>query len=204
MHMLRSPFKSRSVTWSEHCMARCLGYLIPTGEWRIDAWYAISSGRAMPRQRVPELDSVITSELLLTIAKNFRGNLRNLHIATYASILTNYTRSEAATILDLINRRSEMRSDIEGKVPPDILNRLETALAEVENKLLTKDPLISNHLRASHQLLISYPETVHLLTDEEISNLIGAAQLHTKIEIVKATAPKTAKAAAKKASVDDF
>jgi hypothetical protein len=62
--------------------------------------------------------------------------------------------------------------------------------------------MMPSHLRASHQLLISYPETVHLLDDDEIARLISAAQIHTQIEIVKAG---TAKAGSrKKISADDL
>jgi hypothetical protein len=62
--------------------------------------------------------------------------------------------------------------------------------------------MMPSHLRASHQLLISYPETVHLLDDDEIARLISAAQIHTQIEIVKAG---TAKAGGrKKISADDL
>lgn len=87
-------------------------------------------------------------------------------------------------------------------LPADIILRLETSLASLEQALLDKDPMMPQHLRASHQLLISYPETVHLLDDAEIARLISAAQIHTNVEILKAAVPKTG--GRKKASADDL
>jgi hypothetical protein len=62
--------------------------------------------------------------------------------------------------------------------------------------------MMPQHLRASHQLLISYPETVHLLDDAEIARLISAAQIHTQIEIVKASTASAGRK--KKITVDDL
>lgn len=86
-------------------------------------------------------------------------------------------------------------------LPPDIVNKLTMALAHLEQALLAKDPMMPQHLRASHQLLISYPETVHLLDDDEIARLISAAQVHTGIEIVKLNTPRSTK---KKITADDL
>lgn len=88
-------------------------------------------------------------------------------------------------------------------IPLDILARLETSLSNLEAALLAKDPQMPQHLRESHRLLISYPETVHLLDDAQIAKLIEAAVVHTNTEIVKATAAKGRKAASK-VTVDDL
>lgn len=74
------------------------------------------------------------------------------------------------------------------KLPKEVVDRLTMNLAALEASLLAKDPQMSAHLRNSHALLVSYPETVTLLTDTEIAMLISGAQSHTQIEIVKATA----------------
>ena len=87
-------------------------------------------------------------------------------------------------------------------VPPDVMSRLTTNLAALEAALLSKDPMMPNHLRESHRILISYPETVHLLDDTEIARLIEGAVVYTKTEIVKATAAK--KKAASKVTIDDL
>ena len=102
-----------------------------------------------------------------------------------------------ATVIKVINMKDAMQTTL----PPDVVAKLTMSLASLEAALLEKDPMMPSHLRASHQLLISYPETVHLL-DDEIARLISAAQIHTQIEIVKAG---TAKAGGrKKISADDL
>jgi hypothetical protein len=95
-----------------------------------------------------------------------------------------------------------MKDAMQTTLPPDVVAKLTMSLASLEQALLEKDPMMPQHLRASHQLLLSYPETVHLLDDDEIARLISAAQIHTQIEIVKAG---TAKAGGrKKISADDL
>lgn len=87
------------------------------------------------------------------------------------------------------------------KIPGDVLAKLEMNLASLEASLLEKDPQMPTHLRAIHSLLISYPETVHLLDDSEIASIISGAEAHTNTEIVKATAAKTSR---KKVTTDDL
>ncbi len=91
-------------------------------------------------------------------------------------------------------------------VPAEIMARLEMALASLEQALIAKDPLMPQHLRQSHSLLIQYPETVNLLSDEEVASLIDAAEIHTKTEIVKAAASGKggSSARAKKVSASDL
>lgn len=90
-------------------------------------------------------------------------------------------------------------------IPPDVLARLDQSLGHLEQALLTKDPMMPQHLRNTHSLLISYPETVHLLDDAEVARLIDAAELHTKTEIVKAVAAgKSSGGSRKKVDVSDL
>lgn len=89
------------------------------------------------------------------------------------------------------------------KIPADVMSKLSMNLASLEQALLAKDPLMSQHLRSSHQLLISYPETVHLLDDSEVATLIAAAEQHTKTQIIKDTVKKGA-GTSKKLSVTDL
>lgn len=90
-------------------------------------------------------------------------------------------------------------------IPHDILSKLEMNLASLESSLLSKDPMMPQHLRNIHSLLISYPETVHLLEDDEIAKIIEGAQVHTKTEIVKATAKGTsASGSRKKIALEDL
>lgn len=78
------------------------------------------------------------------------------------------------------------------KIPQDVMNKLSMSLAGLQASLLNKDPLMPQHLRASHQLLVNYPETVHLLDDTEIAAIIDASEIHTKTQIVADTVKKSA------------
>jgi hypothetical protein len=90
-------------------------------------------------------------------------------------------------------------------IPQDIMARLEQSLGHLEQALLDKDPMMPQHLRNTHSLLISYPETVHLLDDAEVSRLIDAAEIHTKTEIVKAVAAgKSSGGSRKKVDIGDL
>lgn len=90
-------------------------------------------------------------------------------------------------------------------IPQDIMARLEQSLGHLEQALLVKDPMMPQHLRNTHSLLISYPETVHLLDDAEVSRLIDAAEIHTKTEIVKAVAAgKSSGGSRKKVDIGDL
>lgn len=90
-------------------------------------------------------------------------------------------------------------------LPQDIIARLDQSLAHLEQALLAKDSMMPQHLRNTHSLLISYPETVHLLEDHEIARIIDAAEVHTKTEIVKAVAKSKATGGSRaKVSVGDL
>lgn len=99
-------------------------------------------------------------------------------------------RQMTPSILDntFIGRLPIMQSHDFSKVPQDIYQKLDGHLSALEQALLEKDPMMKNHLRESHALLISYPETVVLLKPNEVNTLIKAAELHVQTEIVKATA----------------
>lgn len=89
------------------------------------------------------------------------------------------------------------------RIPPEQLERLQSSLLALETALLAKDPLMPQHLAASHRVLISYPETVHLLDDSEIAKIIEAQQQHTMTQIVS-DAAKGKSGGKKKVTVDDL
>lgn len=89
-------------------------------------------------------------------------------------------------------------------IPRDVMMRLQSSLASLETALLDKDPLMPQHLRNTHSILISYPESVHLLDDNEIARIIDAAEIHTKTEIVKAAATGKGAGSRKKVTADDL
>lgn len=90
------------------------------------------------------------------------------------------------------------------KLPADVVQKLQIEMQSLEAKLLAQDPEMRNHLRESHRLLISYPETVHLLSDDGVARLIQAAQQHMKVEIVKESAKGKGASSKKKVSLDDL
>jgi hypothetical protein len=91
------------------------------------------------------------------------------------------------------------------KIEQSVYSRLEQHLADLEAALLAKDPLMPQHLRSSHAMLITYPETIHLLDDGDVAKLIDAAEIHTKTEIVKASAAgKGTGTSRKKVSISDL
>lgn len=115
------------------------------------------------------------------------------------SLVWSLSKFNSTTVLKVIHMKDPGQQTT---LSPDIVSKLTMSLASLEQALLAKDPMMPQHLRASHQLLISYPETVHLLDDDEIARLISAAQIHTQIEIVKAGTSRAA--SKKKISADDL
>ncbi len=87
---------------------------------------------------------------------------------------------------------------IPATVMTDILQKMETLTAA----LLAKDPLMPNHLAAIHSTLQQYPETVHLLKDEDISTVIQASQEYTKVKILEETVKKAGTGKKKSGPVD--
>lgn len=89
------------------------------------------------------------------------------------------------------------------RIPPEQLERLQAALLSLESALLAKDTRMPQHLAASHRVLVSYPETVHLLDDAEIAKIVEAQQQHTMTQIVS-DAAKGKSGGKKKVTVDDL
>lgn len=164
--------------------------------------------------------SAISSEIDLAaveLLEFWAGGIWELNTGTLWFTLKNLTPSEQEQVMrdasfyflddvlfnkfkkhNFLNHINEVKMKPSDRIPSDVYDRLQMSLASLEQSLVNKDPLMPNHLRASHQLLIQYPETVHLLEDEEIARLIDAAELHTKTEIVKATVSKSTGAGSKK------
>lgn len=209
--MSKSVSQSHKISFSEHLDAACLRYLIRTGTSFLETKQALCSywppHNYVDTDRAEPVKQSLVSQIFIVFAKNWPGQLTRAPVGYVEAVLSCYPHHVQAEIVRLLStERHQMKQDLisSSTLPPDILARLETSLADLEQALVANDPLISNHLRNSHSILVAYPETVHLLSDADIARLISAAQIHTKIEIVKATAPKTAKAVAKKASVADF
>lgn len=86
-----------------------------------------------------------------------------------------------------------LRLDATNAVHFDMMTRL----AQLEEALLARDPLMKVHLGAIHKLWTQNEELVHLLSDEEIGKIVAAQQAHTQTSLISEL---TAKAGATKAA----
>ena len=161
-------------------------------------WYSIPPARVSP---------TLTQEILIAIAGHWRGRLDEIDLNVIALRFGCLPSSQHELAVQLMNDElllpKEFRMKRVDTIPPDVLDRLDSHLASLEQALLEKDPMMPQHLRNTHSILISYPETVHLLEDAEIARLIDAAEIHTKTEIIKATVKK-ATGTRKKVDVSDL
>lgn len=57
-------------------------------------------------------------------------------------------------------------------------------IADLEQQLLRNDPQLPTHLAAIHRNLMQYEELVHLLTDDQIHQLIKGQQVVTGAAIM--------------------
>jgi hypothetical protein len=157
--------------------------------------------------------------LLNHVSKHWRRQLCELDLAFTHLLFMQLKTEEVPIALDQIHITLEfcngggaaepltwraMTMKTSEAIPKDILQKLEMSLASLEQTLTNKDPMMPQHLRNTHSILISYPETVHLLDDAEIARIIDAAEVHTKTEVVKAIATKKAGGGKAKVSVDDL
>ena len=120
-------------------------------------------------------------------------------IATLQNLFTNY--AEYYYTGSDIYKGFIMKEHDFSKVPQDVYKKLDSALASLETALLEKDPLMKNHLRESHALLVTYPETVVLLKPSEVNTLIRAAEKHTQTQIVSDVAKGKSSGITRKKSI---
>lgn len=140
------------------------------------------------------LSHQLKQEVLIAVTSYWRGRLEDLDLPMLALRFGCLPTAQHELAVHLMNDElllpKEYRMKRVDTIPPDVLDRLDSHLASLEQALLEKDPMMPQHLRNTHSILISYPETTHLLEDSEISMLIDAAEIHVKTEIVKATVKK--------------
>jgi len=159
----------------------------------------IPAGRLGPHEPGRDILLAIIAQVLAKWERPFDS----FHLQQLRWALSNVSKADQEAILNqLNNERNYPMKPAQTNLSFDVVAKLTMSLASLEQALLAKDPMMPRHLRESHQLLTSYPETVHLLDDDEIARLISAAQIHTGIEIVKAAASKGG--SRKKISVDDL
>lgn len=118
--------------------------------------------------------------------------------------LLHYSKFVYPSCFSTVERLVTMANEDVRHLPPDVVSRLDHSLAALQAALDNKDPMMAAHLQNSHSLIQSYPEAVHLLTDDKIKLLIGAAQQHTKTEIIAKAAAGKGAATKRKIGVDDL
>lgn len=153
------------------------------------------------------LSHQLKQEVLIAVTSYWRGRLEDLDLQMLALRFGCLPPSQHELAVHLMTDElllpKEYRMKRVDTIPPDVFDRLDSHLASLEQALLEKDPMMPQHLRNTHSILISYPETTHLLEDSEIAMLIDAAEIHTKTEIIKATVKK-ATGTRKKVDVGDL
>lgn len=83
----------------------------------------------------------------------------------------------------------------------DVAGRIE----QISAKLLENDPMLPIHLASIHKALIANEELVHLLSDEQVKQLIAGQKKHVNVQLVKEiTTTKRASTKVPKATADDF
>lgn len=83
----------------------------------------------------------------------------------------------------------------------DVASRIE----QIASMLQTQDPQLPTHLAAIHSALIQYEELVHLLSDEQITQLIAGQTKHVSVQLSNETIAKpSARMRIPKTSVDDL
>ena len=85
-----------------------------------------------------------------------------------------------------------MTTSTSTSIPQELLADLNQKMESLTSALLSQDPKMPTHLAAIHSTLQQYPETVHLLKDEEIGTIIKASQEYTKIKVIEETVKKSA------------
>lgn len=172
-------------------------------------WYAA------PSRHSAKPDNTAAKVILQIAATHWQRGLDSLDLNAVQLALCSLADTQLPEALNLLARASELSpmfnslthsernfymlaNPAPSSIPIDILDKLTMNLASLEASLLAKDAMMPIHLRSTHSLLITYPETVHLLDDSEIALIIDAAEVHTKTEIVKAGATKSAGAGSRK------
>jgi hypothetical protein len=95
-----------------------------------------------------------------------------------------------------------MKPDTKNVIAPGVLDKLQQEMQKLEAALKADDPDMPAYLRESHKVLVSHPETAHLLDDEEINLLIRAAEQHTKVQIIAEVAKKKASTKTRASDMD--
>lgn len=160
------------------------------------------------RNRAQHISATLISLLAIATERHGFNAFHDFDINTWTLPLlacpTIWTRDILKGIAMSLNNQPDSAA---GALDPAVMAKLTMHLADLEQSLLTNDPLMPQHLRNSHALILSYPESVHMLEERDaVGLIIKALQKHTSVEIVKATAakPRASSARASKVSASDL
>lgn len=72
------------------------------------------------------------------------------------------------------------------------LLQLNARMDQLKATLLEKDPMMFEHLKHVHKLLLEYDDLTHLMTDEQRATYIAGLKKYRQVEMVQtATSKKT-------------
>lgn len=89
-------------------------------------------------------------------------------------------------------------------VPLDKTEQIKARIADLRDSLRAQLPNYESLLHTIHRNLATDPDTVHLLTDEEIGIIVAALSKRTGIFIAKEVAEKKSGSKGKKADLSDL
>lgn len=185
--------------WPEGCKDHVWDFPALLGLVKHVKWWGPERAELLPWEAasvLPDMFAAIKHAGPLRRAQQIETILRAVPFVYTPSVVAKardhlYFRLNQRDYGEFVMTTSILHPDDAAKIPADVYSRLTTSLAALEQALLSADPQMPMHLRNSHALLVTYPESRHLLTDEAIKNLIAAAQKHMSIEIVSQAAKKT-------------
>lgn len=98
-------------------------------------------------------------------------------------------------------------SEATGKIDPAIVLKLQEKMNNLQTAQQVSDPNISAYLKEVHTLVMTYPETVWILKDDEMQSIVKAAEHNADLAIIAERAKATKKTSGrslKNATADDF
>lgn len=98
----------------------------------------------------------------------------------------------------------ELDSTVVTSIPLSTENAIKGKIDALQKSLQQKLPDYESILHFIHRSLAENPDTVHLLTDEEVGIIVAGLQKRTGIFIAGAEADKKVKGKKGSVSIDDF
>lgn len=68
--------------------------------------------------------------------------------------------------------------------------QLNARIDQLQQALLTKDPMMGEHLKHIHKLMLEFDDTPHLLRDDQRATYIAGLKQYRQVEMVKQVVAK--------------